>query len=117
MADEEEVKPIVFTLPLTNDAKKAMLDKKLTPRPLVLTGTQPVPPESPQFLKSKYQIGSNNDSGSLNYGMRQIVFHHGDIPAAKAANVASLQAWKKERSQKCGVSPRFDQSVLRPDII
>lgn len=114
--DDNAVKEALVPAPiLTNDARLAKADKRSAPSPLLLSGTPSPLPESPKYLQAKFQVGSCK--GPSKYGRKQAVFHHDDVPAAKAANVRELEAWKKERSGNCGEEPRWNQSVQKPDII
>mmetsp|Transcript_55461 Transcript_55461/g.109960 ORF Transcript_55461/g.109960 Transcript_55461/m.109960 type:complete len:336 (+) Transcript_55461:64-1071(+) len=102
-------------LPLTDFAVEAVEDKFVAPARLVMSGRPFTSPVTPTYLKAKYQVGSN--TGPRNFQRKQTVFHKDYIPEAKLSNVAAVNAWKKERSNKCGVPERWNTSVLKPDIL
>mmetsp|Transcript_3226 Transcript_3226/g.3989 ORF Transcript_3226/g.3989 Transcript_3226/m.3989 type:complete len:205 (+) Transcript_3226:70-684(+) len=103
------------TLSLSDDAIRALRDKSAKCKPLILSGKPIEPKKSPQHLKSKYQIGGIN--GPLDFGRKQIAFHRDDVPAQKLANVEALSQWKKERSKKCGISEKWNQSSQPENLI
>jgi hypothetical protein len=115
MDDDGDPQKDIETLFLTDDAIRAMKDRKMKVQPLVLSGKPNEPKQSPTFLKTKYQIGGIN--GPVDFGRKQVAFHRDDIPAKKLENVESLLQWKKENSNKCGVSKKWNQSSQPDNII
>lgn len=113
--DDEGVRKSMDTLPLTLEALLALSDRRERPRRLELSGRPHTTPANPAFLRAKFQIGGA--TGPKDFGRQQQVFHKDDIPDAKLANVAGVAAWKKERSQKCGVPARWTTSVLPKDVL
>ena len=112
---KEPVKKRVETLPLTQEALDALADRTARPRPLALSGRPQTTPAPPTFLRAKFQVGGA--SGPTNFARRQAVFHKDDLEPAKAAAAEALEAWKKERSNDCGVAERWNASVLPKDVL
>ena len=75
----------------------------------------PSPPSRDCWEKAKYKIGAA--TGPMNFARGQKVFIKEETHASKLKNVEELAAWKKERSGRCGVAPKWEQTTAKPDVI
>jgi len=113
--DNPKTKEFPQTLPLSQHAIESLRDRLSKPQPLKLSGRPVTSPISPQHLKAKYKIGAA--TGPMNFARGQKVFIKEETHASKLKNVEELAAWKKERSGRCGVAPKWEQTTAKPDVI